>query len=47
MFCRELIPAKIMATYRMMANSRPKGISCKMVGRVTNSSPGPAPTSRL
>ena len=45
MFCSELTPAKIMATYKMTAKSRPSGMSCRMVGSVTNSRPGPAPTS--
>ena len=44
-FWRELTPAKIMATYKMTAKSWPMGMSCKMVGRVTNSRLGPAPTS--
>ena len=45
MFCSELTPAKIMATYKMTAKSRPSGMSCRMVGSVTNSRLGPAPTS--
>ena len=44
-FWRELTPAKIIATYRITANSRPSGMSCRMVGSVTNSRLGPAPTS--
>ena len=44
-FCRELTPANTMAVYRMTANSRPRGMSCKMWGRVTKSREGPAPMS--
>ncbi len=45
-FCRELIPANIIAIYKMIANTCPKGMSCKIVGNVTNNNPGPDATSR-
>ena len=40
----ELTPAKIIAVYKITANSCPAGISCKIRGSVTNRSAGPAPT---